>query len=150
MASSVSEVRRRLNVEEPDYLVLARELGPAAADALQVLVTDEDESVAAKATYLASLLPGRAETVALAARSASPLVRVAAAGAAANLSEENLELALTGLLDDADAGVRRTALRSATRRRVAVLRPKVQHMEEADPENAVRILARGALSQWQD
>jgi HEAT repeat protein len=148
MASSVMEVRRRLNAEEPDYPALARELGPDAGPHLRVLVTDQDDSVAAKAAYLASLLPGQVDTVALAARSASPLVRVAAAGAATNLGEENIEQPLQGLLDDADAGVRKTALRSTARRRVAGLRQKVQHLQEADPEEAVRSLARDALSQW--
>jgi HEAT repeat protein len=150
MVQSLEQVRQRLNVYEPDYAILARELGPDAAPHLRTLVTDEDEGIASKAAYLASLLPDQIEIVALAARSSSPVVRVAAAAGAANLSGADVAEPLAGLLDDADVGVRKTALRSATRLQPTELRENVQQMEQADPEDAIRELAREALSHWQE
>ena len=149
MVKSLDEVRQQLNVYEPDYAVLARELGPDAAAHLRTLVTDEDEGIASKAAYLASLLPDQSEIVALAARSPSPVVRVAAAAGTANLSGADVAEPLAGLLDDADMGVRKTALRSATRLQPTELRETVQQMQQADPEDAIRQLAREALSHWQ-
>jgi HEAT repeat protein len=150
MVQSLDAVRQQLNVYEPDYAILTRELGPDAAPHLRALVTDEDEGVASKAAYLASLLPGQAQTLALAARSPSPVVRVAAAAGTANLTGADVVEPLTGLLDDADVGVRKTALRSATRLQATELRETVQQMEQGDPDNAIRQLAREAMSHWQE
>jgi HEAT repeat protein len=144
----LAEVRRQLNVEEPDYRALARSLGIEAAPHLRALVAGGNQFVAAKAAYLASLLPGQAETVTLAARSAHPVVRLAAADAAANLTEQERVEPLQNLLDDADAGVRKTAVLTASRLRAGALRRKVQHLERTDPEAAVRTTAQKALSHW--
>lgn len=147
-ALSAEQVRRRLNVEEPDYAALARELGPDAGPHLRTLVSDGDEGIAAKAAFLASLLPGQAATVALAARSANPVVRLAAASGAANVDEPSVVEPLHHLLEDADVGVRKTALRSAVRRQDADLRPLIQLLEQEDPEVVIKQLARRALAQW--
>ena len=148
MALSVEQVRRRLDVDEPDYRLLARELGPDAAPHLRTLVADDDEAVASKAAYLAGLLPDSAGTLALAARSSNPVVRVAAAAGAANLSEQEVVEPLHALLDDPDPGVRKTALRSAGQAQAARLRERIERMARADPDPAMRRRAGAALSEW--
>jgi HEAT repeats len=148
MAATLDEVRRRLDVDEPDYALLAREFGPEAAEHLRTLAAGDDEFLAAKAVYLAGLLPaGSGGILTEAAASPSPVVRVAAAAALANAAEADSDPALERLLGDDDPGVRKSAVRSAGRRGSAALRPTVQRIEQEDPEPALRRAASRALDE---
>jgi HEAT repeats len=148
MAVALDEVRRRLDVDEPNYVLLARELGPEATDHLRTLAAGEDESLAAKAVYLAGLLPsGSVDILARAAASSSPVIRVAAAAALANAADAGNDPTLERLLDDDDPGVRRYAVRSVGQRGSAALRAKVQRIERDDPEPALRREASRVLGE---
>ena len=114
MAVSMEDVRRVLDPDEPDYGAAA-DLGEDALRHLEELVTGDDQMLASKATYAASLIPGGSETVQTAARSDDPVVRVAAAAAARNLPPENAERVLRELSDDDDPGIRKVARASGRR-----------------------------------
>jgi HEAT repeat protein len=147
MAVALDDVRRRLDVDEPNYVLLARELGPEAAEHLRAIAAGEDEYLAAKAVYLAGLLPsGSAAILAEAAANPSPVVRVAAAAALANAADADND-SLERLLDDDDPGVRRSAVRSVGRRGSTALRANVQRIERDDPEPALRRQASRVLGE---
>jgi HEAT repeat protein len=80
MPVSMSEVLAELDRDEPDYS-RAAQLGPEALPHLRQVVEADNPLRAAKAAYLASLIPGNDSTRLLeqAADHADPSVRVAAA-----------------------------------------------------------------------
>ena len=110
MAVTMQQVREVLDPEEPDYQ-RGVALGPEALPHLDALVSSGDSMLASKATYLASLIQHAlaADVVEKAARSADPIVRIAAAAAAANLSTGGDSDVLRRLENDPDAGVRKVA-----------------------------------------
>jgi HEAT repeat protein len=158
MALDLEAVRRKVNVDEPDYPTLAAALGEEAVPQLRRLVDEDNAAVASKAAYILSLLPSREslEGLQAAARSRHGSVRVAAAGALGNtgnlasppgsgVSPATAEDALRGLLADNDPGVRKVALRSARALRSPALRAAVEQMSRADPEAHLRTAAQDAL-----
>src|SRR5262245_52432488 len=106
MAVTMKDVRAVLDPEEPNYKEGAK-LGAAALPHLDALVSSDDQMLASKATYLASLIKNSkaAKIVEKAAKSDIPAVRVAAASAATNLTDPSA--VLLHLLGDADPGVRK-------------------------------------------
>ncbi|HSF98851.1 MAG TPA: hypothetical protein VLA55_09180 [Ornithinibacter sp.] len=114
MTVSMEEVRKVLDPDEPDYAAAA-ELGEEALPHLDQLVRGDDVMLASKAAYAASLIQGGAETVATAADSEDPVVRVAAAAAARNLPPEQARSVISQLSDDGDAGIRKVARNSEHR-----------------------------------
>lgn len=80
MTVTMEQVRQVLEPEEPDYAAAAR-LGPGSLPHLRELAEGADPMLASKAVYAASLLDGDqgGAVVAGAARSADPVLRVAAA-----------------------------------------------------------------------
>jgi hypothetical protein len=113
MAVTIDQVRAVLNPDEPNYSQ-ASALGPAALPHLAALVEDSDLLMAAKAAYLASLIPDprAVEILNRAALSRQAALRVAAASAARNLPAEAGQEILALLGADEDAGVRKTAQKS--------------------------------------
>lgn len=146
MAITYEEVRRRLDVDEPDYIEL-QEMGADALPHLSFLVVAADEMLASKATFLAGIIPaaGAAGVVTDAVNSPHPAVRVAAASTAANLpSEASVEI-LSQLLGDADAGVRKVAIKSAVIQGTPELLARVRQLSETDEEPWLRELATKTL-----
>jgi hypothetical protein len=127
MAVDLEQVKAALNPEEPDYPKSAKQLGADALPHLEVIIGGSDTSLAAKAAYLAGLIGGAlsAPAVAKAARSSQAVVRIAAAAAAAHLPAEHSDAVLLQLVDDADRGVQKVALRSAPTTMSAMLRARV-------------------------
>ena len=140
--ASSDEVRAQLEREEPDYDAAAR-LGPAALPVLEQLIQGEDTLLAAKAAYLASLIPGpeRRAVLQTAANSAEPTVRVAAAAGLRNLSESEAAVVADGLMGDDDVGVRRQVLRSVAGSSSARIADRVRQIAERDPDDGLRRMA---------
>jgi hypothetical protein len=115
MAVTMQNVTSLLSAEEPLYAEAAR-LGPDALPHLESLVRGSDPLMASKAAYLASLINHEhaADIVHLAARSSNPVIRVAAAAAAQNLTGDATRAVLDTLADDEDHGVRKTAEHALT------------------------------------
>jgi HEAT repeat protein len=114
MTVSLQDVRAYLDAEEVDYPA-ASLLGAGALPHLQHLVRGDDPMLAAKATYLASLIAGpeQGEILSEAAASDITTVRVAAASALGNLDEPVALDLVDRLIDDSDAGVCRQAVIAA-------------------------------------
>jgi hypothetical protein len=138
MAITLQQVRAALDPEEPDYQEAAK-LGPEALPHLEILVNSGDVMLASKATYLASLIqgPNSAKIVETAAHSDNPVVRVAAAAAAANLSATAAGGVLVDLVGDPDPGVRKVARASIPENPPAKLLKRLEALgDEEEPTSA--------------
>jgi HEAT repeat protein len=143
---TLDQVIALLAPDEPDYRAAAEALGPEAAPHLERLVAGPDEALATKAAYLASLIGPEADRAVLAAAEDSrPVVRVAAATGLRNLESRVAVEAAERLLGDNDAGVRKTAIRSAPGAVRRELRGMIERLSKDDPDEAVRGLSRDAL-----
>src|SRR5262250_975927 len=109
MAIPISQLRRLLGSDEPDYSALARH-GPRLLPHLKQLVVDRDEA---------------AVVLQRAAQSPSVQVRLAAAGAFRHLRRPVASGLIAGLLNDPDKGVRKFAIKAAARRENSALRAKL-------------------------
>ena len=142
MKITTKNLRAQLEREEPDYDAAAR-LGPSALPVLEQLIQGEDPLLAAKAAYLASLIPGPGREAVLhaAANSAEPTVRVAAAAGLRNLSEGEAAVVADGLMGDDDVGVRRQVLQSVAGSSSARIADRVRQIAERDPDDGLRRMA---------
>jgi HEAT repeat protein len=142
----MQQVRAMLDPEEPDYNK-AKQLGPDALVHLENLVRGTDPMLASKAAYLASLIKDKksAAIVKEAARDARPVVRVAAAAAARNLSQSEASDVLLSLLADNDTGVRKTALKSVPSDASTAVRKKIDELVQKDNHQAIRELSKQTL-----
>jgi len=141
MAVTSEEVRAALDRE--DYEDAAK-LGPEALPHLRRFVESGDPVRAPKAAYLAGRIgdPEAAPILELAAASSDPSVRAAAAGGAAHLPAEESDRLVRGLLDDDDPSVRKLALRAVPKKASADLAAKVKVLQEHEPEDLVRDVAK--------
>ncbi len=141
---TMEKLKSVLNADEPQYSQATKLDGEAFQYLCNVAMGD-DPLMAAKAVYLGSLTGGkRSEDLLRAAVSSpEPIVRVAVAGAARNLSSSHRDLLLLRLLDDNDYGVRRTALKSVAGHATQALRKKVESM--ANQAGDLRDLATSVL-----
>jgi hypothetical protein len=115
MPISYSELKARLDVDEPDYAALA-ELAAGAVQHLRKLAASPDESLASKAVSLAGIMGDAESVVADASKSRNVLVRVAAAHASSLMPDSpQATRVVSRLLDDKDVGVVKLAARAATR-----------------------------------
>lgn len=135
MATTMEQVRAILDPEEPDYSK-GSELGPDAVPHLRTLVNGDDQMLASKAAYLASLIKAddAADVVADAARSPTEAVRVAAAAAARNLPAAKASSVLEPLVTDSDPGVRKVARDAAPRRPTGRLKDLLDASEPGEGE----------------
>jgi hypothetical protein len=131
MATTMNDVRAVLGSDEPNY-DKAASMGPEIVPFLEELVRGENSELASKAASLAGKLTGDSgvSVMKLAAESADPIVRVAAAGAAQGLSDTEASDVLDLLVDDADVGVQKTALKSVPRNPSPHLKTRLKNIFE--------------------
>lgn len=139
MPVTMKEVRKFLDCEEPAYSE-AMQLGDEALPFLDKLVKGANPMLAAKAVYLASMIGQESAMPILkaAASSADMTVRVAAAAAAINFPAEQVGDVLMELVQDADPGIRKTAMKSISFDAPEALRVAVERMSQNDENSAVR------------
>ena len=115
MAVEMEQVKAALEPEEPDYPGAVKGLGPDALPHLERIITGDHTGLAAKAAYLAGLIGTDKCIPAMnkAAASGQAVVRLAAAAAAQYMPDEYRDSLVLQLVDDADAGVQKVAMRSA-------------------------------------
>ena len=138
-----------LGREEMDYVQAAETLGAEALPALRQIIDEGPTPLAAKATYLVGYIEERqdapstdaADAVRLAAESAEPVLRVAAAGALRHFSRPPVEL-LDRLLQDADAGVRKLTLQRLEQDPLPEMEERVRRILEEEPSPRLRDIAR--------
>ena len=146
MPITKQEVIKRLGADEPKYATLAK-MGPDAVPHLAALMNGEDLGLAAKATYLASVIQTEEAIEALTAAAMSPhaIIRVAAAAGLGNVSGRRAIPLAERLLEDKDAGVRKFAVRAASRLGLGALEPKLRTIAVQDNVPALRRIAEDAL-----
>lgn len=147
MAIDMQQVKAALYPEEPDYPKAAKQLGADALPHLEAIIGGSEPLLAAKAVYLAGLIGGEKSVPAVlkAARSSDPMLRIAAAGAAKNLPTEHTDALLLRLVDDADLGVQKVAMRSAPAAMSDALRSRVTALSKSSTFSApVKAKARKA------
>ncbi|GIG23692.1 hypothetical protein Cch01nite_44160 [Cellulomonas chitinilytica] len=149
MSVSMEQVLGYLDAEEPNYVAAARTLGADALPHLESLIRGDDLARATKAASLAGVIrtPESAQVLAIAAGHDDATVRVAAAAATNHLDPSDASPVLSVLLDDADAGVRKLALRSVSPGADADVREKVRVMANSDPNDRLRELSTEILRQ---
>ena len=115
MAVEMEQVKAVLDAEEPDYPGAVKSLGADALPHLERIITGDHTGLAAKAAYLAGLIGTDKCLPAMnkAASSGQAVVRLAAAAAAQYMPDEYRDSLVLQLVDDADAGVQKVAMRSA-------------------------------------
>ena len=148
---TLEKLKLLLQADEPKYS-LATTFGSDALPHLETLARGEDESLAARAVYFASLIQdSRAVAlVAKAASSQSVVIRVQAAAGARNLPKDSIAGVLAPLLDDPDAGIRAVAVKTTKAVFPAealplALREKLSRHADSDPEPSLRELSKSAL-----
>jgi hypothetical protein len=149
MPVTLQDVVNHLDREEPDY-VQAAALGPEALPHLRRLIEERDIGLAVKAAYLAGAINGdeSPDILALAARHDEPVVRIAAAASARNLTGVTTSLATT-FLDDPDPGVRKWVLKTLERHRPEGVRAKVENVMRNDPDFGLREQARKIIDRFE-
>ena len=147
MPVTMEQVINQLDREEPDYAQAAR-LGTEALPHLITLIQRENTGLAAKAASLAGFInvAESAPVLEIAARHPEPVVRVAAAASARNLTSIPTSLA-TALLDDSDVGVRKWALKALEVHRLPGIRTKVEEIMKSDPDSGLRDRAKQIINQ---
>jgi HEAT repeat protein len=130
MAVTLEQVRDLLNAEEPEYHRLASVLGQEALPHLDTMIRGSEVGLAAKAASLAGVIGGERSIRALdlAARHQHRVVRVAAAAATRHAGASAATPVLLRLLDDDDAGVRRTAMKHVGDNPSSELQDKVDRL----------------------
>ena len=115
MAVDMEQVKAALDAEEPDYSGAVKRLGADALPHLEKIITGDHTGLAAKAAYLAGLIGTDACVPAMnkAAASGQAVVRLAAAAAAKHLPDAYRDSMVLQLVDDADGGVQKLAMKSA-------------------------------------
>lgn len=141
----INEVRRAIDLDEPDYPSLAQRLGVEALPQLRALVAEDEPRIASKAAYLASVIsPDDSQgVVALASESRHSVVRIAAASALPQLDAGIAVPLARQLLADPDPGIRARAVRSASQIEHSVLQSELAQTVQQDPDEGVRSLAVG-------
>ncbi len=151
MAVTYEDVLAVLNPDEPDY-ARAAQIGPEALPHLERIIQGDDPGLALKAAHLAARIPDKrsAEVLAVAARSAEPVVRVAAASAARYLPEHSRDDLVLRFLDDDDLGVRKFGLRAVPQRPSQEVRARVARLTEAEQNPTLRELSRQITDRARD
>ena len=147
MPVTMEQVINQLDREEPNYGHAAR-LGPEALPHLIILIQGENLGLAAKAASLAGIINAdkSAEVLEIAARHPEPVVRVAAAASAMNLTTIPTSLAMK-LLDDSDVGVRKWMLKTVEVHQPPGIRAKVEEIMKSDPDEGLRNRAQKIINQ---
>lgn len=143
---TLDEVRQFIGAEEPNYERAAARLGPDALPHLAVLALDDDTMIAMKAVSLAGYIGGEeaVQVVTEAAQAERAELRVVAAGAAGKLGTAG-EPVISDLLNDADRGVRKFAVKAVPAETSPRLREQLEDLGENEPDEGVRDLAVGKL-----
>ena len=147
MAVTLEQVRQLLEAEEPDAKFVAR-LGPQIVPHLKTLITGADSELAVKAAYVATLIndDSAVELLKEAARSPSPLVRVAVASGLRNVTRPGGTAVMMALLDDRDTGVRKLAIKASAASGNPTVLAKLDALSRSDPSPALRTLASKSVT----
>jgi len=147
MKVTMDEVRAALSPEEPDY-GRAAQLGPDALPYLEAIMRASDPLMAAKAVYLAGLIPTQRSIsiLAEAAQHPQPTVRVAAAATMSNLTPPDASQLLLRMMSDSDLGVVKVALQSVPQGASPALRDQLHRMAVGSGDSPLGAILQQALA----
>lgn len=142
MSMSSSALREQLSAIEPDESTYEG-IGASEVDALRELLEDEEAWLAARAAHALSRIDSDTARDALlsAAESSRTEVRVAVAASAGALSPTVSDEILLRLLDDADIGVRKFAIKSTSAENSDLVRKRVVDIAKSDSSSALEEIA---------
>jgi hypothetical protein len=147
--ATIEQIRKRLDVDELDYLELANELGPSVAPMLLELVSEDDPRIAPRAAYLSSLFDTEeaAQVVAEASRSRHDATRVAAAAALSNAAAAKVKSQVyIDLLRDHDPSVRAKTIGAASLRDDGAIKVRLNELKNIDPVPEIRAMTEEVLN----
>lgn len=148
MSVTMQQVLAEIDREEPVYAAFPK-LGPEALPHLKMIIAANDPLKAAKAAYAASLIGGAEaiELLRVAAEHHDPQVRIAVAHGLQNLSKTAPGDLVMQSLNDADAGVRKLALKTAGVLKRPEFSERVAQIEKSDPAEHLRSAATATAKQ---
>lgn len=143
----MQQVRAALDPDEPNYVKAAKDLGPKSLPHLERLVFGEHPLLAAKATHLTGLIGGDKAISLLkrAVHSKDVRLRIAAAGATSNLDTRDRSEILQEVIDDADIGVQKMALKAAAIGMSDELRSRVEDLSTQRGKSFIKLLSGAVL-----
>ncbi|TDN37380.1 HEAT repeat domain-containing protein [Hymenobacter sp. UV11] len=148
MAHTREELARLINLDEPDYPSIVRQLTPDDIPLLTQLSQDPNPGLATKAISCLGLMHSEAAMTGLqaAATHPDPVYRVAAAHALRNAPTSATAVRLLGkLLDDQDVGVRKLALKSVDVGNITSLKEQVRQLNLREPNEALKNMSQNIL-----
>jgi HEAT repeat protein len=145
---TLEELRTQLSAAEPDDSTYYG-IGPAELPLLEQLMQDPEPWLAARAVVAASRIPDPRALALLqrATRDPRDEVRVALAASVTRVATSDANPLLLSLLDDADLGVRKFAIKSVSDAHDAAVLRKLRELQDRDPVPAIRDGAASRLRQ---
>lgn len=146
MAMTLEQLRILLSNEEPDYIKIAASLDASDTAHIKQLAADQDEMLASKAVYLASLAvdPTASDIVIDAADSDRKRIKISAASANANLSDSKKNRVAEKLIDCDDVSIQKLVVRSLSKPS-AVIKTKLRKLSTDSSSQVVRNLCTDKL-----
>ncbi len=128
-----------INLDEPDYVAIVSKLSQDDIPTLIELSKHSNPAIATKAISCLGLMKSdkALNGIQEAAKHSNPVIRVAAAHSIRNMVNVRGSVqVLEGLLDDADIGVRKFALKTVDAANISSLKEKVKAMslKEVNPD----------------
>ncbi len=148
MARTREELVRLINLDEPDYPAIVRQLTKDDIPLLTQLAQDPDPGLATKAISCLGLMGEETAVAGLQAAVAhpNPVYRIAAAYALRNAPASATGVRLLGrLLDDQDVGVRKFALKSVDLGNIASLKEQVRQVNLREQNEGLKTLSQSIL-----
>ena len=143
MAVTMADVVRLLSPDEPDLHRAAAALGPDALAHLEALLDGDDLMMAAKATYVAGLIPDPrgVQVVRRAATKSQRMVRMAAATIAQRMPADRAGDIIITLLRDEDPETRKMAVEAVQPASASAVHAALAQVAKDDPHPYLRKLS---------
>lgn len=133
-----------LGNEEPDYQEIFVQINTTAIRHLKTIANSEDEMLASKAVYLASLFssqPSAQEIVRKASKSDRSLLKLAAASALPNLEISKRNELAEELIDEQDIGIKKLVIKSLDKNSSSLLKEKLQILSRESQSTYIKNLS---------
>ena len=150
MPHTKEELIKLIDLDEPDYTLIIKDLKPDDIPLLIELSGDANLAIATKSVSCLGLMNSDKAVagIKVAADHANPVMRVAAAHALKHSASLPSAVKLIDhLLDDQDIGVRKFALKTVQHANIISLKAKVQQMNEKENTELMKTLSRDVFQQ---
>lgn len=150
MPHTKEELIKMIDLDEPDYASIIRNLASDDIPLLIELSKDTNLAIATKAVSCLGLMNSEKAVTGIkaAAEHANPVMRVAAAHALKNsASLPSAVKMIDKLLDDPDVGVRKFALKTVQQAKITNLKAKVQQMNLKENTEFMKTLSKEVFQQ---